>query len=454
MVPRSISAALDEHYSRIESKYFLACSSDYSTLVTPNGNSGEPVHRWFHFKEAFSHRLLSRVLKDEQLIPQGGHLSLYDPFTGSGTSAVSAAQLVQSRELKSASFLGSESNPYLHLLSSSKLRLFQDPPSDFLTFAGTVVAEALAPRARAAAIPRLSTFRRAEYFESDQLHKLLALKYAIDRCKPSNSDLAALAKVCLASAIEPASSLRRDGRTLRYAPYKVSSDPIKQFVEIAERISEDTPPHSTSMEGKVNLEDSRRSIPRPQDLGAYDLALFSPPYPNNIDYTEVYKLEAWLLGLIKDQVEFTAQRHKTIRSHGSLTWPEQYEFERLYKPESMHGLLTPILDAIPQHNRYAQKRRQLVMGYADDMLQVIRSVNQRLRHGGLMACVVGNSLHGKPGEQILVAADLMIASIAEMCGFEVTRIEVARYPKRRRTSSSFLRESIVFARKKGDVDLA
>jgi DNA modification methylase len=33
----------------------------------------------------------------------------------------------------------------------------------------------------------------------------------------------------------------------------------------------------------------------------FDLILTSPPYPNNIDYSEVYKLELWLLGFIDKQ---------------------------------------------------------------------------------------------------------------------------------------------------------
>jgi hypothetical protein len=442
-----IDPSLEEHYRKLESALPVTNSGNYATLVTPNGNSTEPIHRWFHFKEAFSHRLVHRILKDDEVVPLGAALALYDPFTGSGTSAVSSAQLVQSGDLDSAHFWGRESNPYLHLLASAKLQLLQDPPSDFITFAGTVVAEALAPKARKAPIPDLSTFRRPEYFDTERLHRLLALKAAIQRCSEPGDQLATLARVCLAAAIEPSSNLRRDGRTLRYAPNKSVSDPIKQFIEVAEKVHEDSPAHRTEITGKILLEDSRSSNPDSAELGKVDLAVFSPPYPNNIDYTEVYKLEAWLLGLIEDQTQFAAQRRRTMRSHGSLTWDDDYEFERSAALAQMSSLLDPLLGAIPAGDRYYQKRRQLVLGYADDMRRVIQSIYDRLRVGGVMACVVGNSLHGRPPNQILIAADLLIATIADMCGFVVTRLEVARYPSRRRTESAFLRESVVFARK-------
>ena len=33
--------------------------------------------------------------------------------------------------------------------------------------------------------------------------------------------------------------------------------------------------------------------------GTWDLAIFSPPYPNSFDYTDVYNVELWMLGYLR-----------------------------------------------------------------------------------------------------------------------------------------------------------
>ncbi|MEU7779330.1 hypothetical protein [Micromonospora parva] len=441
----TVPAALEQYYRRLEARFLVTESGNYSALVTPNGNHLEPVHRWFHFKEAFSHRLLERVLKDEQARNATRALRLYDPFTGSGTSAVSAGQLVQSGAIDKAYFHGAECNPFLHLLSSAKLAALQSPPSDFLTFAGGIAAVAVKAGSSALDVPALSTFHNSDYFQQAHVQRLMALRNAFKReaavAEPTTRLLAAS---CLASSVEPASNLRRDGRTLRYSPAKVPADPVVSFLASAERIQEDLSRVPTSIQGGVTLTDVRENLEATPER--MDVALFSPPYPNNIDYTEVYKLELWALGLINSDSEFAAQRRRSLRSHGSLRWQDEYSYMHGPHASEVEKLLQPVLDAIPNNDRYTNARRQLVMGYADDMLQVVSKVARSLRPGGLMACVVGNSLHGKPSHQLLIAADLIIAALAELAGMEVTRIEVARRPVRRRTPSDFLRESVVFAR--------
>jgi hypothetical protein len=197
--------------------------------------------------------------------------------------------------------------------------------------------------------------------------------------------------------------------------------------------------------GEITLVDVREDTRSSRD-SEIDLAIFSPPYPNNIDYTEVYKLELWGLGFVGSEEEFTRQRRRTLRSHGSLKWAEDYVYKSSPHASDIDDMIQPIIDAIPPNNRYTNARRQLVMGYTDDMFRVVSQVRRALRPEGTMVCVVGNSLHGKPGEQLLIAADLIIARLCELAGMEVTRIEVARKPVRKASCSDHLRESLIFAR--------
>lgn len=434
-------AELDSYYSALQARYVLRSNPDYEQLVVPTGNASAPIHRWFHVKEAYSHALLARVLKDR--LPAARELNLYDPFAGSGTTLVSAADLVADGALDRVSVAGVEVNPFLHLLSAVKLRGAAGGD-----LRGTVrVAQRVAARVAAGAVPRpelpaLSTFRNEQYFERRSIDALLAIRDAvIDECG-EDSELRDSALVCAAAAVEPCSGLRRDGRALRFAPEKRRAEPIQAFLDRAFVMAEDTRPQ-LDVVGSIVRGDARAA--KPGEAGSADLVVFSPPYPNNIDYTEVYKLESWFLGFMADANAFAAQRHRTLRSHPSVKFAESYP--RAKEPE-IASLLAPILAAVPGNSRYAAARRRLLLGYADDMAAVLESCRDALKPGGSLVYVVGNSLHGnRDADHLLIASDLLIAELARIVGLDVESIEVARVPSRRATRSPFLRESVVFARK-------
>jgi hypothetical protein len=174
---------------------------------------------------------------------------------------------------------------------------------------------------------------------------------------------------------------------------------------------------------------------------AGDVCLFSPPYPNNIDYTEVYKMEAWLLGLIPDQETFRRERLATVRSHASVLNPDRDEDV----PPELRVLLRPLISSLP-NDRYLASRRQTFLGYFHDMSDTLINLRGRLSKGADVVIVVGNSLHGSTARPLPVAADVLIAEIARYAGFSVRQIALARRPFRRTAASSWIRESVLFLR--------
>lgn len=431
---------LARHYESLAGRWCETSTGDYASLVVPAGNADQPFHGWFHFKEAFSHELLGRVLKDLQL-DGSRHLAVFEPFAGAGTTAIALGLLANASELGTASYSGYEANSFLHLLSSTKLRAMQEQADTVVEVAQAVAAAAAASEDHIVG-PALSTFGEM-FFDGVTLQKLLRLRNALESSSAS-SLVKDVLRVCLAGTVEPASSLRKDGRALRRTAGPRTTDPAAWFVDRASRVARDVAAVGASVSGAVTLGDIRVCpVGGPADI---DLSLFSPPYPNNIDYTEVYKLEAWFLELIKNGDDFRAHRTASLRSHGSLRWADDYAFRSTSDAGEVEILVDPILKAIPP-GRYESARRQLILGYADDMLTTLRIVEARLRPGGRMVCIVGNSLHGSGNETLLVAADLLIARLSEIVGLRVDRLEVARVPTRRRYPSRFLRETVIFASK-------
>ena len=433
--------ALQRHYRRLQARFPLEESGQYRSLVVPNGNACAPVHRWFHLKEAFSSDLLRQVIADTRLQDQSS-LRVLDPFAGAGTTAVSLANLTAQRALRRVTFYGFECNPFIQLVGAAKLTAMQAPSKTFGRLARKVAAAAYRGKVQAPPIPDLATFHNDSYFDGKDLDLLLQLRAAIDLEASSGAKQGdvTLARLCLAATVEPVSSLRRDGRALRFVPAKIRARPILNFLAHAERVEMDMPVERVPVHGRIHLGDGR-SMCGVAARPTFDLVIFSPPYPNNIDYTEVYKMEAWLLGMFEDASAFKSQRLKTVHSHPS-TRREAEDTE----PRYVTDVVAPILDAVPD-DRYALKRRAMISGYARDMAQTLESAWDRLRPGADLVYVVGNSLHGNEDQGFIIATDLIMAEMASRQGYIIERINVARRLRRRHSESPFLRESIVFAKR-------
>ncbi len=156
----------------------------------------------------------------------------------------------------------------------------------------------------------------------------------------------------------------------------------------------------------------------------------------------MYKTEAWVLGLYASSDDMKQQRLRTLRSHPSVKFEDDYAYVGSAYESDVAALLEPILESIPE-DRYTGGRRQVVQGYTDEMLRVMQSVHARTKVGARSCVVVGNSSHGTSGNHFVLAADLLVARVSELAGWTVDEIRVCRRPRRRADSSGYLRESAV-----------
>lgn len=440
-----MTQALEEQYSILEERFRPTADANYERLVVPQGNTDEPIHRWFHMKEAYSPYLLPRVLKDLGLSGRD-QLRIHDPFLGSGTTLLAGLLAADSPHVLGS---GSEINPFLRLLARTKLDAAgassgdREMAANQLDETGAALVALCAKSRKKPAAPSLAAFNDSRFFGSRELNHLLLMR---DHWASMPSGrVKDLVGIALASCVEPCSRLRRDGRALRYAEGRVPEDPRILVLERLAAISEDlrsvASRGSTAVVGASALE--RGSWPRSE---AVDLVCFSPPYPNNIDYTEVYKLEAWYLGLISDTAAFKSERDATVRSHPSIVFSERSSSDL---PDgvlkTVKALADPLVAAVPE-DRYKRQRVRVIEGYLEDMATVLCHAHDVLAAGGSAVYVVGNSRHGSPSAHYTIASDILMASIAESVGFEVDQVKTAR-SLHRRGRHEHLRESVVVLRK-------
>ena len=312
--------ALQRHYRRLQAGFALEESGQYRSLVVPNGNACAPVHRWFHLKEAFSSDLLKQVVADTRLHDQSS-LRVLDPFAGVGTTAVSLANLVARRARMRVTFYGFECNPFIQLVGAAKLTAMQAPSRTFGRLARKVAAAAYRGKVQAPPAPDLSTFHNDSYFDRKDLELLLRLRAAIDleaSAGAKHREMLHWRVFALPPPVEPVSSLRRDGRALRYVPAKVRARPVRNFLARAKQVEMDMPDRTEFPFKDEFISGTDGRCAKSWLSPTFDLVMFSPPYPNNIDYTEVYKMEAWLLEMYEDASAFKSQRLKTVHSHPSI----------------------------------------------------------------------------------------------------------------------------------------
>lgn len=443
----------DVFYQALETKYPPVRGAEYERLVVAYGNSVEPVHRWFRMKEAYSPYLLAKVLKDLE-IADDAPLSIVDPFAGSGTTATSALLLERPG---STCAVGIEVNPFLALLARVKgqcLSLSSEERDQLADEVQSGAQAVLAPRrGRSPLAPKLAAFGREEYFPVESRTALMKMRANLHEIAPGLArDLLA---VLLAATVEPSSRLRKDGRALRFEADKFVESPRKSFLTRVEAASSDlrevkSSGTATVIHGSALRSESWDAI----ETDAWDLCLFSPPYPNNIDYTEVYKLEAWFLGLIDNAEEFRAQRRATMRSHPSIIFePKESQAQESGQglgnvgslPEVVSDLASQLMRAVPA-DRYRRQRERTIRGYLADSHAVLASAYEKLRSGGALVYVVGNSRHGSREHAYTIASDVLLARLAEDVGFVFDSLQVGR-DLHRRGRHDHLRESVVFLRK-------
>lgn len=437
-------------YDKIQEHFRITeCDERYATLVRANGNGDFPVQRWFHQKEAFSLELLETLLLDWRIPLEGIHRIL-DPFCGIGTSLLSTQKLAKKYDRCDLEALGFERNPFLHFVARTKLKWHTFDPRSMKALAYRLLNKPFNPYQ--GSVPTLTTFHRRDIFDRRVLNHALAFRDAIQSSALKERSLLLLG---YASILEDISGARKGGRGLRIVPNKKRASITKELKSAWDGIIDDLTVASdffAPIKTRVYLGDGRtltadgKSSPQ---IGKFDIILYSPPYLNNIDYTEVYKLELWLCGFVNTIDAFRDLRYRTFRSHPSVRFPDQTSIDKDNRMRKVWSTIELLVRALPR-DKNLNWRSRLFKSYFDDMYVSLKHQSDVLAPGGWIFCVVGNSSHGPrdhPRIRVPVASDLLIALIAESLGLEVKAIQVARYLEKRSSSAKFLRESILVMQK-------
>lgn len=385
-----------------------------ASLGTNAGSEELPFQGWRRFKEAFTPELIRRAVEASPVRVR----HCLDPFAGSGTTAL-ASQFLGVRPTTI------EVNPYLADLAEAKLSRYdhRELASDFGRWVAAGTSLEVDPRTLFVAAPK--TFVEPGVndrwlFNHDVAARIAAYVVALDQVKSSVNRR--LFRSLLGGVLVDVSNVVVSGKGRRYrggwANRKVSPVDLDNAIFGAiESAVKDIVKFSNRLETEYSIFRGDCIATLEKEGIAADLAVFSPPYPNSFDYTDVYNLELWGLGYLNSSESNQRLRRATLSSHVQIL--------RNFR-QAPHGsdLLAQTLRALKENRQKLWDTRipEMVAGYFGDMYRVMELVASKLPVKGQMWMVVGDSRYA--GIDVPVAA--ILAELAPLLGCEVIEVEPCR----------------------------
>lgn len=371
-----------------------------SSIGTNAGAPNIPFQNWRRFKEAFPPEFVAYAISQSARPVK----RCLDPFGGSGTTALTCQ------------FLGVhpttiEVNPFLADLIEAKLSSYD----------ATHVARSFAELIKLANRSRIDPHDVYTSGPETFIEPGVAGRWIFDRRvaarlaayvnalpKIANRSHRRLFRVILGGVIVDLSNVvisgkgrryrrdwnavRRDGGALDHAFCAAMESAISDIVRFSPRRIDSF----SVMRGSA-----LQLIP---STGAADISIFSPPYPNSFDYTDVYNVELWALRYLKNWNDNRRLRMSTMESH--------VQVKRRYaaSPETS-DLLKDILHQLERNQDKLWDRHipAMIGGYFANIDVVLKRIRTRLRTGGQIWMVVGDSRYA--GVTIPVAE--IISEIAQ-----------------------------------------
>lgn len=382
-------------------------------LSSNQSSLSQPFQRWFKLKEAFSPQFIIDCVRNAGREVE----ECLDPFGGSGTSALTCQ------------FLGIrpttiEVNPFLADLIEAKLTTYNLPSleRDFLTVFKEIKPQRdqlklLMSEAPATLVEPGNKSRWV--FSEPVAQRIIDLRAAIGAIdSPTNRRLL---KVVLGSILLVVSNVIVNGKGRRYRggweERKCTPEVVDEaFRQTFQAVISDLKPFGTRACSDYRLirGDCRDCI---TEVEAVDLAIFSPPYPNSFDYTDIYNLELWMLGYLRTKGENSTLRNQTLRSHVQIK--RSFETLRNVSPQ-----LDRAYDALATARGELWNRHipEMVSSYFCDMASILVEIHSKLRQDGRIFVAIGSSKY----KGVLVDVPEILIEIATASGLNVVNSAAIR----------------------------
>lgn len=402
-------------------------------------NMERPRHRWYGFKEGFSATLVERAIKETKSTMVLSDFTVLDPFSGSGTSTLTALQ-------NGCNAIGFEINPFMNFVGKTKCEKKGKNAENYQDELKWILDQS--PVTIQSPLEGVSTFTDSESLEKwlfniDVIRAFEALYSHISKVEDKNFFMLAL----ITSAMQCCNA-RKDGKCLRYIKewksLKYDSTSLrecfkKKSLEMIDDIEADPLVNGNR---SIQQGDTRLLLKNTEDKSV-DLIVFSPPYLNSFDYSDIYRPELFLGKFVSNNNELMKIRKRTLRSHVQCKWDSNDQSKSPWVESIVYELEQK------KNKLWNSGIPQMVSSYFYDMDIVLREAYRTAKDGAQLWFVVSTSAYSG----IEIPVDLLLADIASKQGWALESVNALR---KLRTSSQCvdenmqrvkLRESLIICRK-------
>ena len=389
-------------------------------LVSYQGNKRTPGLRWLKYKEGYSAGLVRGFLE------QTSAVNVLDPFSGTGTTALTAGGM-------GIPATGIEIMPLGNLAASAVAGASNGLDTGQLAKVSKEMAGAISRKGynEEFVFPHVQITERAFPQETEEdLAKVREFVAGVE--DPLMSLILTLACV---SVLEEVSYTRKDGQFLRWDPQSgrnVSQRLHKAFIPtlseaLHRRLTEiaaDVPTLKRMYGGAAPefIEGSSLTKLRYLPSESFDAVITSPPYANRYDYTRTYALELAYLGY--DETRFKKLRqallsatveNRSKRDSLAMEYDGDELFSRAIKMADSQAALHEAVTTLKANVEHLSNRNviSLVENYFTEMALIVTELGRLVAPGGSVFMVNDNVRYH--GEEIPV--DLILSDFAEQCGF-------------------------------------
>lgn len=361
-------------------------------------------HGWLRLTPAYSVKLVDQILATEP-----SRVAVFDPFSGSGTTALAAVN-------RGARALATDINPFLVWLGRAKTRRYSRARLEHtLSLAREISRSAARARSARAEPPPLRDIQR--WWSAPALDLLCRLRAAIDRNAETKSAERDLLDVAFCRTLMAISNAAFNHQSMSFRAARELQDGAERFEADARAVLE-TAALAPAGTGRVALDDARAlgSI----EPGSFDLLVTSPPYPNRMSYVRELRPYMYWLGYLQEAREAGELDWRAIGG----TWGVATSRLGGWQPEGeLPRDLATVARAI---RRSAAPNAALLANYVAryfvDARRHLAAVAERIAPNGRVHYVVGNStFYG-----VLVATEQLYAGMLRELGFSRVRVVTLR----------------------------
>jgi DNA modification methylase len=393
-----------------------------------------PVHRWFTYPAGFSFKAVEEAFRSYGI---SSGMVVYDPFAGTGTTAIVAKQMgIHSFNV--------EAHPFVQFVAQTKLfwefdlaALLRDIDALIADIRRSIELQDTASVAVENIFPELV----CKCYSREKLARLYLCREAINKLPPVPfRDFAKLGLTNLLRAVADVATgwpYIAPKKEKNGSKTKVNSslNVVEAFRRQLYQMHGDLQAirHTSCPTGRaVLIKGDSRQYQECIETSSVDLAFTSPPYLNNYDYADRTRLETYFWGEAATWGDITRKvRSRLIMSATTQINRKEFDESSLLSAD-LCNLAPHVAEELnPKIKKLSNLRLTkggkksydiMVAGYFNDMLQVIRETFRVLKQGSSFVLILGDSApYG-----VYIPTDTYLGELGKAVGFKSYTVEELR----------------------------